>query len=451
MNEQPFPKPQAFRFAGWTCEEAAGTVYLHYGFDGGPRFCEMLNFGAPLPEAGSPLRAGFDAAMTAVHLAAGISYYKAFLPPKMIVDGAALSQDSHDFFQALYENGLGEFSARNQIKAWEQIDFPCDPTVRDGAPPPVSTKRRTAVLVGGGKDSLVSIETLRAGGEPVVLFAVNPKKPILDCAEKSGLPFVGVIRRIDETLFGLNEQGALNGHIPITAIVSLIAIAGAYVFGYDAVAVSNERSANEGNLVFEGRTVNHQFSKTLAFERMLAGYVRDHISPTLNYFSLLRPLSELHIARVFAKVARYDGVFTSCNRAFALRGPAPATRWCCDCPKCRFAFLILAAAMTRARATAIFGQNLLDDEKHLTGYEELSGLSGHKPWECVGEIAESSAALLHLAADPEWADCKVVAALAPRLREKMPDYRTVEAEFLTPSCDHLLPARYERLLHAYLG
>lgn len=442
--------PAAFRFLGWEVDAPAGVVQLRYGFDGGETFCERLEFSVPLPSMDSPLRPGFEAAIAAVHLAAGISYYKAFLPPRMIVEGWALSKTQRDFFQTLYENGLGEFSARNRIKAWERVAFPWIDGA-DTAPPPVVLPRRAAVLVGGGKDSLVSIETLRAAGEPMTLFAVNPKKPILDCAAVSGLPFVSVTRRIDEKLFTLNAAGAFNGHIPITAIVSLIAAAGAFVYGYDAVIVSNERSANEGNLEFAGRIVNHQYSKTLACERLLADYIHANIAPTLDYFSLLRPLSEFHIAQTFAKTDRYDGVFTSCNRAFVLHGAAPKTRWCCDCPKCRFAFLILATAMTPQRVTAIFGQNLLDDVQHLVGYEELSGLAGHKPWECVGEIAESSAALLHLSADPAWTGCKIVAALAPRLAVPMPDYRAIEAGLKTPSPEHLLSARYERALHAYVG
>lgn len=456
MSEFPFSRPQAFRFDGWSCEEAAGRVRLRYAFEPGPRFEEILSFSAPLPAADSPLRPGFAAALDALHLAAGISYYKAFLPPNMIVAGGALSPAKAAFFQTLYENGLGEFSARNRIKAWERIAFPV--ADRPDPPPPSSPPsssaalpRRSAVLVGGGKDSLVSIEALRAGAEPMLLFAVNPKTPILACAEKSGLPFVSVRRQIDEGLFALNDQGALNGHIPITAIVSLIAAAAAFVYGFDTVVVSNERSANEGNLEYEGRIVNHQYSKTLAFERMLAAYLHAHVAPELTYFSLLRPLSELHIAQAFAEVDRYDAVFTSCNRAFVLRPGAAPVRWCCDCPKCRFAFLILATAMGPQRLTAIFGANLLEDEKHLSGYEELSGLSGHKPWECVGEIAESSAALLHLAADPAWASAKVVTALAPRLREKMPDWRAVEAALLTPTTEHGLPGRYEKVLHAYVG
>jgi UDP-N-acetyl-alpha-D-muramoyl-L-alanyl-L-glutamate epimerase len=441
--------PQSFAFLGWDAAETEGIVRLHYAFENGPDFCETVEFGAALPSASSPLRPGFAAAIDALHLAAGISYYKAFLPPRMRIAGRTLSKPRRDVFQTLYCQGLGEFAARNRIAAWERVDFPYTDDVDPPAAPALLT-RCAAVLLGGGKDSLVSTEVLRAAGEPVVLFAVNPQKPMFDCAQTAGLPLLTVRRRLDEKLFALNAAGAFNGHVPITAIVSLIALAGAFVHGYDAVVLSAERSADEGNMVFAGRTVNHQYSKSLPFERLLGDYVARYITPSLAYFSLLRPLSELHIAHLMARSARYDTAFTSCNRAFVLRDDGPRKRWCCACPKCRFAFLILAGAMGRGRIEGVFGRNLLDEAAQVEGYRELTGLAGHKPWECVGEIAESAAALLRLAEAPAWKDCAAIAALAPCLREKLPNWREVEAALLTPSHDHRLPRRYESMLDAYL-
>jgi hypothetical protein len=304
--------------------------------------------------------------------------------------------------------------------------------------------------VGGGKDSLVSVEMLRAGGEPMTLFAVNPKKPILDCADASGLPFAKVARHLDPQLFALNAQGALNGHVPITAIVSFIALAASFVEGFDAVILSNERSADQGNMVADGREVNHQYSKTTAAERDIAAMIAAHVHADLAYFSLLRPLSEAQIATLMARETRYDRAFTSCNRAFQINPKTPPARWCGDCPKCRFSFLMLAAPMGRPRIEAVFGKNMLDDECQLVGYEELVGLSGHKPWECVGEIAESGAALLRLADDPAWSDTAIPRALAPRLRPLMPDPDEVWKTLMTPAPDHRLPARYEAMLDAYV-
>lgn len=446
--------PDTFIFAGFEIDARAREARLRYALGDRYAFTERIVFDRDLPAAGSPLRAPFEAAVELLWLAAGVSYYKTSVARTIRVDGATLAPDQRAFLQRLYVDGLGEFGVRNGVDVAGRVDFltaVCAPGVprRPPDPPPV-LPRRAAVLIGGGKDSLVSVEALRAGGEPMTLFAVNPKTPILECAAASGLPFAKVSRVLDPLLFELNAKGALNGHVPITAIVSFIAAAAAFVEGFDAVVLSNERSADQGNLMVEGREINHQFSKTTAAERDIAAQIAAHVHPGLAYFSLLRPLSEAHIAQLMARVTRYDHAFTSCNRAFQIHPKTPPKRWCGDCPKCRFSFLVLAGAMGRARIESIFGKNMLNDPAQIPGYEELVGLSGHKPWECVGEIAECGAALLRLAGQDEWRDCAVVAALAPRLRALMPDPDAVWAELMTPSRDHRLPARYERALHDYL-
>jgi len=450
-----------FTFRGVETDDRSGDVRFRYAYDTGIEFCEAVGFNAPLPSPDSALRAGFDAVVEALNVALGVSYYKAFLPSRMAFQGAAFAAPQLEFFQKLYVNGLGEFGYRNRVNVSERVDFR---NARfDGqrasangasaasrpAPAPVHLPRRSVVLLGGGKDSLVSVEILRAAEEPMVLLAVNPKKPIADCARASGFPLITVTRNLDPLLFKLNENGALNGHVPITAIVSLIALAGAFVHGYDTVILSNERSADEGNIVDAGVQINHQYSKASEFEEDLRNYLASYVGAGLAYFSLLRPLSELHIAQLMAKVDRYDACFTSCNRAFRLQQEQPAKRWCLDCPKCRFAFLILATALDRPRLQRIFGANLLDAPPQLPGYAELVGLAGHKPWECVGEIDESRAALLHLADDPVWRDTAVVSSLAPRLRRETPDTRQTWDGLLTPSSRHFLPAKYERMVHAY--
>ncbi len=444
--------PDTFTFAGFEIDEAAREARLRYRLGPDLSFCERIVFEMALPGRGSPLRAPFEAAIETLWLAAGVSYYKTCVPPRIEIEGAALSDDQRQFFQTLYVDGLGEFGVRNNVDVAARVDFlnarcaPGEPRVSTKPPLP----RRAAVLVGGGKDSLVSVEILRAGREPMALFAVNPKKPILDCAAASSLPFVKATRHLDPLLFELNEKGALNGHVPITAIVSFIAVAAAFVDGFDTIVLSNERSADQGNLIAGGREVNHQYSKTTRAERDIAGQIGKHIHSELDYFPLLRPLSEAHIAALMARATRYDDAFTSCNRSFQINPKTPPKRWCGDCPKCRFSFLVLAENMGRERIERVFGKNMLDDLSQLTGYEELAGVSGHKPWECVGELAESGAALLRLSVMDEWKDTAIVRALAPRIRALMPDPDNVWRELLTPSPDHRLPPPYERMLRDYL-
>jgi hypothetical protein len=111
---------------------------------------------------------------------------------------------------------------------------------------------------------------------------------------------------------------------------------------------------------------------------------------------------------------------------------------------------MLATAMERPRLEAIFGGNMLEDDTQLTGFEELMGLSGHKPWEYVGELAESGAALLMLATRPDWRDATIVHTLAPRVAALMGDPAPVWRALMTPSTEHALPPRFEEILNGFL-
>jgi hypothetical protein len=448
---QIMKKAETFLFHGWEADDQTGRVFLHYSFDEQIPFCETIDFHHSLPGQASDRRAGFEAAMRGLVLAAGISYYKALLPTRL-VPAQPITPHQGSFFRKLYLHGLGEFSYRNGIQIADRINFAVGP----GTPPAVvpsdcQLPRCSAVPLGGGKDSLVTLEVLRTGGEPIRLFAVNPRAPIIDCARASGIELISVTRTLDPKLFQMNDAGAYNGHVPITAIISFIALAAAFVYGFDTVVLSNERSADQGNLVGDGLNVNHQYSKSTEFETDMQQYIAANVTYGLRYFSLLRPLSELHIARLMARTTRYDNCFTSCNRNFAIRQNAPVQRWCCNCPKCRFAFLMFATIMPRERLCSILGTNLLDDPAQIPGYEELTGLSGHKPWECVGEIEESSAALLALLPDQTWSQTAVIRALAPRLNAFMSNPARQYDRLLTPSNMHHLPKRYEEMLYAYLG
>ena len=191
-----------FKILGWTPHDAEGRVDLHYGYDSGLRFCESVDFHAPLPRAGG-LRQSFDAAVSALCALAGVSYYKAFVPKQIVVEAPPLGASQLAFFRDLYLNGLGEFAVRNGLDLSDRAHFICSvaPAATMSAPAHEPLPRRAAVLIGGGKDSLVSVEALRAAHEPMVLFAVNPKKPILDCAAASGLPFLKVTRTLDREAF----------------------------------------------------------------------------------------------------------------------------------------------------------------------------------------------------------------------------------------------------------
>ena len=438
-----------FRFLDAAYDENAAAARLRYGLDDKYLFTEEFRFPRAQAPAGAVQRAALQNAVKLLHLAAGVSYYKAALPPNITVEGSPLSPATAGFFEKLYRGGLAEFAHRNRLSLAGRAGFPADPAAADRAHT-VSLPRVTAVPLGGGKDSIVTLEALAAADEPLLAICVGNHAPIAAVAAHSGLPLTVIERRIDPLLLELNRQGAYNGHIPISAIIAFALVAGAILYGYDTIAISQERSANVGSLITEQGPVNHQYSKSLEFERDLRSLLAAHLIG-IEYFSFLRPLSELGICRLFAsRCPRYLDVFTSCNRAFRLDRAAAQGLWCRDCPKCRFVFLALAPFVPKPRLLAAFGGNPLDDESQLVGFEELLGLGGHKPFECVGEVPESRAAFALAAEKAEWGADAVIKRLRERLGERqLSDWRAYEDEALTPSAAHFLPKRYAETLHAF--
>lgn len=424
-------------------DEATGQAALRFSY-ADMSFEEILDFGGPETPLPPARRSALRRALALMNVAAGISYYKAFLSPQ--TDGAGLDQNAARFFDTFYRDGLAELALRNNVALPSPPLFAGTSTVAAFESIPLSP--RALVMIGGGKDSLVTLEALKATGENITLFAVNPAAPIRDCLARAGLPSRIVRRTIDPKLFELNKQGVYNGHVPITGIISFIAVVTALIHDYQSIIVSNERSASQPTV----GDANHQYSKSLAFERDFQNLISAQVTDSLSYFSFLRPLSELHIAQLFARTKSYDDIFTSCNKAYSVTRPMTDRRWCADCPKCRFVFLALATACSPQRLADIFGVNILDRADQTDGFRELSGLLGHKPWECVGEILESASALYALSQKPEWQKAAVIRALAPELVDRYGTTTLQKAyeEALTPSSDPVLPARYLDILNRYV-
>ncbi|WP_285681430.1 hypothetical protein [Actinoplanes sp. NBRC 103695] len=421
-------------------DTATGVVKLGYLLEGDrpETFTETITF-----PPGTPRSETFLRTVELLHVVAGVSYYKAGAPPRVITD-SSFGPAARAFFTAVYTDGLAEYAYRNQLPhvlglKVETSDLAVFPDETD------NSAGRPLSAVGGGKDSIVTLEILRESGFDPVPFSVNPNPVILSVNEASGLPALAARRKLDPRLFELNKAGARNGHIPVTAINSLIAIATAAWHGLGPVVMSNERSASDPNLIWNGHEVNHQWSKGETAEGLLREAVREHVGLTEPYFSFLRPLSELRIAELFAAHTRYDDVVTSCNQAFKLHDPT--TRWCGDCPKCRFVFLAMAPFMPHERLTHIFKHDLFADPAQLPGYRELLGLDAHKPFECVGEVEESVVALSLL----EGQDFPVLTALRAEIPAE--GWATALADrqaVLDPAPIGALPPRYADALAAAL-
>ena len=431
-----------------TFDPATGEARFAYGL-GDLRFTETLG----LPAGADPAAATSPAFLKLLDLTAvvlGVSYFKLRAPFEIAAPNIALTDAERAFAIDVYENGLGEFYARNNLQRFGKlmIHAPHDAGVARPAP---ALRERTLLPIGGGKDSLVSVDLLVHAGVDFTPFAVNPKGPILTSVDKIGIPPVYVTRTLDPEMIRLGkEPGYYNGHVPSTAINSMVAALCALLYGYNQIVLSNERSASEGNVEFDGRETNHQYSKSLGFELLIAGILADATGGALKYFSLLRPYSEARIASLFTHESRFDHVFSSCNRNFRLTGN-DGPLWCGECPKCHFVFLIFAPFMPKDRLLAIFGKDLLDNPANEASFRELSGLAGQKPWECVGEILEAAACLYTLTRHADWHEDAVVRAVKADLFEQYgePKLQLAMAECLTDSHDHHIPPALAARVAAY--
>lgn len=439
---------RCFRFVRHAYAE--GVAELVYAFDDGEELIERISF-PDAPAVPVERKAAFEACLQLLHLIVGVSYYKAGVPERIEIDGPLPDQATAELLDTLYLHGLAEFAYRNGLDLRGRIRFPHDGR-QAGTAPVLGLPARTLVPLGGGKDSLVSVEAVRQIGIEASVVWVSHSPLIEACAERTGLPRLHLQRELAPGLFELNRLGGWNGHVPVTAINSAILLLAALIYGYDSIAFSNERSASAATLEYEGQAVNHQWSKGYAFEQLLQRWVHQHVGADLAYTSLLRPFAELAVTRAFARLgSAYFDVFSSCNRNFRILGPRPADRWCGQCPKCHFVFLALAPFMPKPRLLAIFGRNLLDDESQTAGFDALLEFHDHKPFECVGEGGEARAAMHALSLRPEWREDALVNRFATEILPQLDPAALALEPWLAASDEHQLPARLRPALAVVAG
>jgi UDP-N-acetyl-alpha-D-muramoyl-L-alanyl-L-glutamate epimerase len=322
-----------------------------------------------------------------------LSYWKAACPPEIVVAAGHLEPAELSFWKKLLANGMSEFFYVNDVDGWQDdfvrfsVEAKTETYAIDAEPKP----ERYLTPVGGGKDSAVTVELIKEAGLDQALFLLNPGIAAQRTADVSGEEQrITVERTIDSKLIELNDAGYLNGHTPFSALLAFVSTLAAYLHGYRYAALSNEWSANEENIISLGHPVNHQYSKSYGFEKDFREYLRERLSVSIEYFSALRPLHELQIAKLFSRHEAYFSAFVSCNRKIA------AGEWCGKCAKCLFAAIMLSAFLAPERVKAIFRKDILDDGSLLPILKELTGLTELKSLDCVGTRDESKAAL-HLA------------------------------------------------------
>ena len=431
---------EPFRYESYRLEPEHSRLVCRYAL-GPRRFEERISFD-PEGDWGSE---AVEAAARLVHLLAGVSYFKTAAPGEIDLGELATTAAERRFLRSFYLNGLAEFAYRNDVDlSGVRVHGP------DRAPgsPALYGARTGSPLIpfGGGIDSIVTAEQTRARFPDAALFVVSGPGGRFDAIERpaalTGLPVLRAERAIDAQLLGPAGSEFLNGHVPVTGILSAIAVMAAVLAGRDAVVMSNEWSASSGNLTSAGLPVNHQYSKSHEFETGFREVLNGTFGGAPQYFSLLRPFSELWVARRFADLPRYHRVFRSCNRAFRLDRAQRLDHWCGVCDKCCFIDLILSPFLGAGVLRDVFdGREPLDQPALAEQFRALLGTSpAAKPFECVGEVGECRTALLLAAERPDRSDSAQIRALAAEVRAAGGGPAGVD--HLRPMGEHCVPDEY---------
>lgn len=459
-----------FIFKGHKWEQETGTAKFYYQIQHGREvfdFVEELEFrvegirggaeGEGQEETREKTRIAHALLQTALDnalLALGVSYYKLFCPRNIVLETVTLTRGQAAFWNTVYAKGLGEFFYKNKIDFRGVVQFPYQERNGRGERVGVEGLRgsksgeigneRSLVGIGGGKDSIVAGELLRAHGKPFTAFVVRAH-PIRDhIVRELGVDTITVERTFDPMLFALNKrQDVFNGHVPVSSHYAFIGLFAALLFGYRYVIVGNERSANYGNVRYLEEEMNHQWSKSLEFEQLFQDYARRYITSDVEYFSLLRPYSELAITKQFCRYPQYFHLFSSCNRNFKITGEKMDKLWCGECPKCAFTFALLAAFLPKTQVVGIFGDNLFAKASFLQTYKELLGVAAMKPFDCVGTPDEVKVAFHLIMERGEYKEDVIMDFFEKTVLPKIVTFEKMKEEVFAISQQHCIPEDFK--------
>jgi len=347
---------------------------------------EQLIFPVDLKSTGAQ-----QASLRALHLALGVSYYKIFVSPA-ISHPYKMDEAEAMFWNDVWRGGYGEFLYINKLAPTVLAAF----QAQDGVSYDIldeSTTSGVILGIGGGKDSVVAGELLKTIGQDVEGFVMatgEQRGQAQAVADVMQVPLHVIERRLDKQLLDLQEMpGAYKGHIPISLIFGLVGTVLALASNKASVVVANEASASTPRIDSEHGAVNHQWSKSFGFEQQLQQYIHGQVSPAVTYFSAIRQLTSVGVAKLFGRLPQYFEVFTSDNFVFRI-DPAkrPNARWSLESPKSLSSFILLAPWLSEADMLRTFGRDFLGEPELETLFLELTGQQGEPPLDCVGTVEE---------------------------------------------------------------
>lgn len=440
-----------FTYQDFEAENTGGELSLRYIFKIAPDIEFSSHVTIPVNKEVDPnviANFGFHLGMIEA-----VSYWKSTCSPNFIVEAGNLTDRQVSWWHDLYMHGMGEFYYRNDIDFsgpdFLNIESPNQRSVSPKIAVPKTNGK--LIMVGGGKDSVVTLKALGEQDDRQNVLLLNPTRAASETSRIAGFrePLI-VKREIDKRLLKLNSDGYLNGHTPFSAYLSFLGLFVGTIHDYEHVIASNESSAGEGSLKYHGMDINHQYSKGGRYERLFREYSRRYLTDDVSYFSFLRPLSELQIAALFSSDNKYDDVFCSCN----------ITRnehFCGNCPKCAFVYLALSPFMEKDRKTNIFGgDEYFDNPKIQQHITDLVGMGEHKPLDCVGTEEESRLAIL-LTIDRMEHDGDQVPKFLYKVRDQIVRNKEADIPSLIKGLkndwnkNNFLPEDYEQILRAKLS
>lgn len=377
-----------------------------------------------------------------VFLMLGISYWKLYCPPNIRIVPFALTPHQRAYWETVYTKGLGEFFYRNSIEYRHLVHFPYNKNL---SIKPIESyqSNRSLLLFGGGKDSLVSASLLTEHQKPFVLISLNSYPIQKDVAKGIPVPYITIKRVMDKKLLTLpHVSTAYDGHVPISAIYSWVSMLTASLYDFRYVISSNEASSDYGNLTYLGHEINHQWSKSYEYEQLLQTYMHSFVTTGIIYFSLLRSCTEFHIVKLFSTLQQNFTSFSSCNTNFKKNHNSRTVRWCGVCAKCAFVFLLLAVFVDKKTLVTLFSKNLFDDSRLVPMFRELLGLSGNKPFDCVGTPEESMVSFYHISKNKEYAHDSVIKELKRDCVIDPIQIKKLSLHILTQSKRHSIPLSF---------
>lgn len=381
-----------------------------------------------------------------IGLIEALSYWKATCSPQIVIKAGGLDQTQIEWWKYLLLHGMREYFYVNQID-FTGSDFISISTTTS-APYPVYTASltdRSLIPLGGGRDSALTAQILYDAGKSLGCMLLNPIPSAYRIAQAVGCPEPIVIqRKIDPALLEVNRQGYLNGHTPFSACLAMLNALCLVLYDYKYIVIANERSSNEGNTIFLGEQINHQYSKSLDFEQRFNNYLRKYLVAEGHYFSFVRPLYELQIGQAFCQYPQLLPLFRSCNRN------QKTDSWCGNCPKCLSVFITSYPFMDYERLITVFGSDYFENIAVMPIIRELAGQTEHKPFECVTTLAETLVSLSLSVKKCLHDGRKLPSVLELAVKEILFDTNEIDAmttKLLTyDSSQQLMPVEFEEIL-----